>query len=104
MGSFYKNLIYAEFDDLKVNLTNNTINNSFDEEYDKNKRTIEIKNLDKIEIKELEKYINSIINPDKIIETKNNINNTINFTFGQINSIQKLYFICNERNEIQIIQ
>ena len=104
MGSFYKNLIYAEFDNLKVNLTNNTINNSFDEEYDKNKRTIEIKNLDKIEIKELEKYINSIINPDKIIETKNNFNNTINFTFGQINSIQKLYFICNERNEIQIIQ
>ena len=108
MGSFYKNLIYAEFDDLKINLKNNyinnTINNNFDEEYDKNKRTIEIRNIDKINIIELEKYINSIIIPDKIIEIKNNFNNTINFTFGLIDSIKKLYFICNDRNEIQIIQ
>ena len=70
----------------------------------KKKRTIEIRNLDKIDLKDLEKYINPIIYPDKIIETKINSNNTINYTFGVIDSIIKLYFICNERNEIQFIQ
>ena len=89
MGAFYQNLIYAYFQNDKI------YNRIYSEENrDKLKKSIEIKNIDKADLKKVEKCINNIIYPDKILEITD-YNGSFSITLGNIDSIVKLYYISN---------